>query len=132
MEADWGIHGHSLLPAIEGRPLRDAVFADGGHEEEMWSRFNRDPVGGMGKQRTYAECPETMARTKMVRTDRWKLAMRLVGGNELYDMGDDPYELKNLWGEAELSSVVQELEQRMIQWCLRTDTDRPYQEEVAA
>jgi arylsulfatase A-like enzyme len=143
VEPDWGIHGESLLPIIRGERRKEAVFADGGHEEEMWARFNwpdRDREGRPrsidGKQRTYRDCPEAMSRAKMVRTERWKLVMRLVGGNELYDMQADPWELHNLWGrhegDPELRKVVLGLQQRLIEWCLRTDTDRPFQEDVGA
>ena len=69
-----------------------------------------------------------MARTKMARTERWKLVVRLRGGNELYDVRRDPFELHNLWGEhlqrPDLLAVVLDLQQRMLEWCLRTDTDR--------
>jgi choline-sulfatase len=140
---DWGVHGRSMLPAIEGRTVRDAVFADGGHEEDMRGRFSfGEPEGGGparpldGKQLTYRDSPETMARTKMVRTGRWKLVVRTAGGNELYDMQADPSELVNLWGkqaeDAELARVVADLQLRMIEWCLETDTDRPRQEKVGA
>jgi choline-sulfatase len=143
LEPDWGIHGQSLLPAIRGGKRKEAVFADGGHEEEMWSRFNwpeTDREGRPreidGKQQTYRDCPEAMARTKMVRTERWKLVARLVGGNELYDLTKDPWELRNLWDrhrdDAELQHVVTDLQQKMIDWCLRTDTDRPREENVGA
>jgi choline-sulfatase len=143
VEPDWGIHGESLLPVIRGEKRKEAVFADGGHEAEMWSRFNwpaHDREGRPrqinGKQQTYRDCPEAMSRTKMVRTDRWKLVMRVAGGNELYDMESDPWELHNLWGrhegDAELQRVVLDLQQRLIEWCLRTDTDRPFQEDVGA
>lgn len=139
----WGMHGTSLLPVFDGGPGRDAVFADGGHEREMWDRFDferRNADGTLrpldGKQRTYRDYPESMARTKMVRTARWKLVTRLAGGDELYDMQRDPYEMHNLWGrhreDPELMRVVLGLQQRMIAWCLRTDTDRPYQEQVGA
>ncbi len=131
IEPDWGIHGESLLPIISGEKRKEAVFADGGHEEEMWERFSFDP-GGSGKQKTYAVCPETMARTKMCRTDEWKLVTRLVGGNELYDMRSDPFEMDNLWGRDEHADVVMDLQQKMIEWCLRTDTDRPFQPDVGA
>jgi len=140
IEPDWGIHGQSLLPVIEGRRRKEAVFADGGHEQEMWGRFGfevhgKDKSGRTrrrAKQQVYAECPEAMARAKMVRTDKWKMVIRLSGGNELYDLESDPWELKNLWGRPELAPVVQDLQQRMIEWCLRTDTDRPFQPEVGA
>jgi arylsulfatase A-like enzyme len=136
IEPDWGMHGESLLPIIRGEKRKEAVFADGGHEEEMWGRFSfGDPASGRplgGKQVTYRDCPESMSRTKMVRTEKWKLVIRLTGGNELYDMENDPQELDNLWGKPELASVVMDLQQQMIEWCLRTDTDRPYQKDVGA
>ncbi|MCX7847481.1 MAG: sulfatase-like hydrolase/transferase [bacterium] len=134
MKADWGTHGRSLVPVIYGGERLQAVFADGGHEEEMWRRFNFVSEGQEidGKQRTYREHPESMARTKMVRTREYKLVMRLAGGNELYNLRDDPWELDNRWGEAGLEEVTRELMQLMIEWCLRTDTDRPYQEKVGA
>jgi len=144
MQPNWGIHGESLVPTIEKTKKKEAVFANGGHEEEMWHRFHgaitkqlqSGETKRLGKQQTYQECPETMARTKMVRTDKWKLVIRLTGGNELYDMKNDPYELRNLWGQqtsdTELQTIIADLQQKMIEWCLRTDTDRPYQEEVGA
>ncbi|MFO7958240.1 MAG: sulfatase-like hydrolase/transferase, partial [Candidatus Brocadiia bacterium] len=131
VEPDWGIHGESLLPIIEGRRRKEAVFADGGHEEEMQERMECR-AGSSGKQKTYARYPETMSRTKMCRTEDYKLVTRLVGGNELYDMRNDPYEMRNLWGEPGLEPVVRDLQGRMIDWCLRTDTDRPYQPDVGA
>lgn len=136
---DWGLHGQSLLPVIAGQPGKPAVFADGGHEEEMWARFNFESNQFAqldGKQETYRHIPEAMARTKMVRTPDWKLVMRLAGGNELYHLRDDPHELNNLWGrhldDAALLRVALNLQQQLIEWCLRTDTDRPYQEKVGA
>lgn len=146
LEADWVMHGESLLPIIEGRKRKKCVFGDGGHEEDMRKRFNtatskRDGRGRnapttLGKQETYCRFPDTMARCKMARTERWKLVIREAGGNELYDMFNDPGEMKNLWGrhaaDPELRDVVLDLQQEIIQWCLRTDTDRPRQENVGA
>ncbi len=145
IQADWGIHGKSMLPRIHGNDDTQAVFADGGHEQEMWARFNFDipeanpqakPRPCDGKQRTYKECPETMARTKMVRTKDWKLVQRLVGGNELYDLKNDPHELHNLWRDDETDAtrlrIINQLQRLMIEWCLETDTDRPFQPRVGA
>ena len=146
IEADWGIHGESLLPIIDGSRSKDAVFADGGHELGMRERFNfpvrhkdkkgRNAPSTHGKQETYARYPETMSRCKMIRTDRWKLVMREAGDHELYDMPADPDEMCNLWGrqetDPEVARVVMDLQTRLIDWCLRTDTDRPRQERVGA
>jgi choline-sulfatase len=139
LKPDWGVHGASLLPVVRGGTGKTHVFADGGHEQEMWPRFNFSGRPGReldGKQRTYREHPETMARAKMVRSARWKLVVRLVGGNELYDLAGDPQELVNLWPEIatrpDLLPMVAELQQALIEWSLRTDTDRPYQEKVGA
>jgi choline-sulfatase len=132
---DWGIHGESLVPHITEGKTKEAVFADGGHEEEMWGRLNREMPGNgkrRAKQETYVTCPETMSRTKMVRTDRYKLVVRLIGGNELYDLQSDPDEMKNLYGDPSYASIISDLQLTLIDWCLKTDTDRPFQEEVGA
>lgn len=131
----WGWHGQSMLPMLRGAPGKVAVFADGGHEATMRARFNAatwqekdgrrvKTVGG--KQLTYAECPDAMARAKMVRTREWKLVIRETGGNELFNVAADPYEMKNLYGDPAYAEIVSDLQLKLIEWCLRTDTDRPY------
>lgn len=140
---EWGLHGSSLVPVIRGEAGSGCVFADGGHEAAMRARFNR-PVSAFnartgreepttqGKQETYARYPETMARVKMVRTDTWKLCVRETGDHELYNLRDDPNEMRNLWGDPALAPVVSDLQMKLLQWCLRTDTDRPFIAEVGA
>jgi choline-sulfatase len=140
-----GMHGRSLLPVLGGAPSRDAVFADGGHEDDMLRRFSfydgRDrpeptesglPTVGGGKQETYRLHPDTMARAKMVRTARHKMVVRLRGGNELYDLSADPWEMDNRWGAPAVADVTRDLQQKLLEWCLETDTDRPYQKDVGA
>lgn len=135
---EWGVHGQSLLPVLRNGCRKEAVFADGGHERAMWERFSgSDGVAQTdGKQRTYREQPAAMARAKMVRTEQWKLVVRLEGGNELYDLRADPGELVNLYeqsrGDANLRAVVTDLQERLIEWCIRTDTDRPFEPQVGA
>lgn len=139
----WVIHGASLLPAIRGAPGRDCVFADGGHEAAMRARFNtpvthrnlaagRDEPATQGKQAVYARFPETMARVKMARTNDWKLCVRESGDHELYDLRNDPTEMRNLWPGGQHRDVAQDLQMKLLQWCLRTDTDRPFQPQVGA
>jgi len=73
-----------------------------------------------------------MARVKMVRTGRWKLVIREAGGHELYDMAADANEINNLYGHEGMLEITSELMLKMLEWCLRTDTDLPYQERVGA
>ncbi|MFO7957764.1 MAG: sulfatase-like hydrolase/transferase [Candidatus Brocadiia bacterium] len=127
-----GMHGQSLLPFIHDGKRKRAVFADGGHEDEMLARA-RDVLAYCteprerrpAKTQTYYQCPDTMARAKMVRTDRYKMVVRLRGGNELYDLQEDPWELNNRWGDPDLADVVPELMQMLVDWSLRTDPDEP-------
>ncbi|MGF1448776.1 MAG: sulfatase-like hydrolase/transferase [Opitutales bacterium] len=140
-EPTWHWHGRSLLPVLEGAPGKDAVFADGGHEAPMRARFNR-PVyqekkgrrvkATGGKQLTYQEAPDAMARAKMIRMRDWKLVVRETGGNELYHLSEDPWELNNLYGQPGTEAVTLELQRGLLEWCLRTDTDRPYLQNVGA
>lgn len=135
-----GMHGESLFPIIESKKRKEAVFADGGHEEELLLRFrdktlNKDnPKWNNNpnwlKNMTYKKYPDTMARAKMVRTDRYKMVIRLKGGNELYDLKKDPWELNNCWDEPGLSEVKMDLMIKLINWSLKTDTDLPYQDKV--
>jgi choline-sulfatase len=140
---EWTMHGASLRAALGGAAAKDEVFADGGHEAALRRRFSiplwhDDPHSGRrvrataGKQHTYHDVPDTMARAKMVRTARWKLVMREVGGDELYDLEADPWELENLHGRRELLPQVAELQGRLLRWCLRTDPDRPRLASVGA
>ena len=138
----WVWHGESLLPTIAGKRRKEAVYADGGHEAAMRTRFNaglwgtdkqgRKRMATAGKQQTYHDVPDSMARTCMVRTERWKMVVREVGGNELYDMQADPWEMNNRWGEPELKDLTLELMQKLVEWNLRTWTDRPFQPKVGA
>ncbi len=136
----WYWHGRSLVRAIEGE-RKEAVFADGGHEAPMRARFNREVFSEKngvqikntgGKQLVYSEFPDSMARVKMVRTEEWKLAIRETGGNELFNVKEDPDEMKNLYGDPQYNDIVMDLQRRLIEWCLKTDTDRPYMEQVGA
>jgi arylsulfatase A-like enzyme len=127
-----GMHGDSLLPVIRGKTRRRAVFADGGHEAEMRRRYAAQPRPEgqdgkrLGKSETYWRYPDSMARAKMVRTDRYKMVIRETGDNELYDLENDPRELDNRWGDSTLGRVMPELLRMLVEWGLSTDSESPY------
>jgi arylsulfatase A-like enzyme len=127
---------------MESGKGKEAVFADGGHEKAMRDRLPTPPikermvqkgVKNIGdKQLTYAECPDAMARCKMVRTDEWKLVIRETGDNELFHMAKDPDEMNNLYGQPGTEEIQSDLMLKLIDWTLRTDTDRPFLKDFGA
>lgn len=134
----WNRHGRSLVPMIAGGAGKDAVFASGGHEPALRRRFPQqaDAMLARGsikdKQRTYLECPESMARAKMIRTRDWKLVVRETGDDELYHLARDPWEMRNLHGNPGHLAVVAELQRQLLDWVLRTDPDLPHLETFGA
>ena len=138
----WTWHGESLLPVIKGdSPGKETVFASGGHEKAMRDRF---PTPGwstgkgisvkatQGKQLTYKESPDAMARCKMVRTHEWKLVMRETGDHELYNLDEDPWEMHNLYSLGGYEEIIRDLQEKLLRWTLGTDPDRPYLGEFGA
>ena len=139
---DWTWHGESLLPVLaKDAPGKETVFASGGHEKAMrdrfvtpaWSEKNGIPMKAtQGKQLTYQECPDAMARCKMVRTHEWKLVIRETGDNELYHLREDPSETRNLYPTGKYEEVIRDLQERLLIWTLQTDPDRPFLAEFGA
>ena len=86
------VQGKDLTPLLQGR--RREV------RREVFCEF---PAAGM----------------KMVRTDRWKLVVnagRRRDLDELYDLKNDPLELRNLIGAPEHAAVRKELTGRLVDW----------------
>lgn len=122
----------TLVPQLhgaDGDPDR-AAFCEGGydkHEPNCYEGFigRKDGLRKPGfiyypKVLQQQECPESVCRTTMIRTLSHKLVKRTSGENELYDLNNDPKELKNVYNEPRLLEVRGKLETRMLDWYLRT------------
>jgi arylsulfatase A-like enzyme len=92
LPAEPGLHGTSLVPLWRGnrQKAHDRVFACQGYEG--------------------------LDRIVMMRTEDWKLTRYDDGGGELYDLREDPHELRNLIDEPHYSSTVRRLTQEMEEW----------------
>ncbi len=89
--------GESLLPAIEDpdQPLHDAVFSE---------------ISGQSGLLT------------MLRNNRYKMIIKNDSTTlQLFDMVQDPNELANLAGRADMAAIEQELKRKIFQWRLKTD-----------
>lgn len=141
VETAWPSHGTSLWAEIWDGASRKAIYAEGGHEKSMRQNFNSELFftrNGItrkavdGKQHVYQHNPDSMAKAKMVRTKRWKLVVREVGEDELFDLKNDPYEMINLHGAEGTKDTVLELQRLLLDWCMATDPDTPVHSLVGA
>lgn len=104
----YTIHGTSLVSVATGvtKSHKEYVFCEGGVEPKAADNApNPDSPECRRmlpdyylKQWVLYTYPETMYRSKMVRSDTWKFVFRLSGEHELYDLEHDPDELSNVYG----------------------------------
>lgn len=125
--------GRSLLPIIAGQSQehRDAVFCEGGrihgetHCMELESAHDRDALYWPRLSLQLSEGPEH-TKAVMCRTHRYKYVRRLYEQDELYDLQEDPYELHNRVDDPALSSVLAQLQQRLLDFFLETGDVVPH------
>lgn len=105
-----GMQGLSLLPALGGQtPLeRSALLI----EEE-------------GQRRDYGLHQRLRLRTLRTATHRLTVYQGQPWG-ELYDLCNDPQELRNLWNEPTSRGLRQDLTEALVQAMLRATDDSPY------
>src|SRR5574340_998077 len=58
---------------------------------------------------------------KMLRTRRWKFNYYPGNGGELYDLENDPEELRNLYADTGRQATVREMKERLLDWMSTTD-----------
>jgi arylsulfatase A-like enzyme len=132
-----GVQGRSLWPLLRGedypREEFESVYAEVGFGgmhygpndaiDPKWGRV----AGAPGAVPTYDELnPVTQSGTlKMVRRGDWKLTFDMMGNGQLYNLAQDPYELRNLYGQREAATVQQALMADLLRWTIRTQDDLP-------
>ncbi len=99
------VEGASLMPLVQGAPAvtwRDAVFS-----ELDWSY--RDA------RRTLQRAPDA-CRAWMVRTDDWKYVRWAGFRPQLFDLRNDPRELRDLGADAAHEAVRLAMRERLFDW----------------
>jgi len=137
IEAQHTHAARSLTPQLKGAPGDPgrAVFAEGGYdtfephclEGKAADGICGNPEGvyypkGLQQQ----ERPESVCRSAMIRTATHKLIRRTSGEHELYDLRDDPDELHNRFTDPACETVRQGLQERMLDWYVRTSDVTPF------
>jgi arylsulfatase A-like enzyme len=127
--------GRSLLPVLAGETdrHRDAVFCEGGrlhgerHCMELESTSNQVPSGLYWPRLVLqsGEGPEH-GKATMCRTGRYKYVRRLYEQDELYDLVEDPGELRNRIDDPALAGVLAGLRERMLTFYQETASAVPH------
>ncbi|MBM3736391.1 MAG: hypothetical protein FJW39_11450 [Acidobacteria bacterium] len=119
IEIPVNCQGRSMAPLITGRggyQEKDAVFAENIIPEVITGGaldLPYVPGKGVGGIR-HPDC-------KMVRTRRWKFNYYPGHGPELYDLQEDPGEIRNLMREPDPPAIAAELKQRLLDWMITAD-----------
>ena len=71
-----------------------------------------------GRDEVHSEFPTT----KVIRTANWKL-VHYVGASygELYNLGEDPHELHNLYDDRAYAQVRAEMKSKLVDWLIRSE-----------
>jgi arylsulfatase A-like enzyme len=124
--------GKSLIPLSTGQTdrHREAVFCEGGAlvDEPHTHEPNGVKPGDLYWPRVGAqnEYLELHGKGVMVRTKEWKYVRRLYERDELYDLVNDPHELRNLIDDDKYEAVRREMVNRLVDWYMATSDAVPY------
>lgn len=130
-----GVQGRSLWPILTGQDFPEKEFSSiyaehgfGGLAYNDADTLTPEEEGALHPGCTF-DCLNTWTQCgtmRMVRKDDWKLVFDMEGKGQLYNLKDDPSELKNRYDESELSGIQKELYEELLKWLLRTQDPLPY------
>src|SRR5213083_1399815 len=103
--------GKSLLPLINDETaLPQNVFLEWAPNRTKVKKGSR-----LARRRTIKRALEEATRT-LVSPEGWKLCLRDKDLNELYNLKDDPFEMRNLYSDPGCASVISRLSGEIHRW----------------
>lgn len=129
-----GTQGRSLLPILRGEDYPEqefsSIYAEHGFgglhytadddfdptEDGLIPNAYFDGLNGWSQSGTM----------RMIRRGDWKLIFDMQGHGQLYNISDDPVELKNLYNHTKYAGVQSELLAELLAWTLRAQDPLPY------
>ncbi len=121
-----GMQGRSAAEFLRGRTdrHRDRVFLEYGVEGEPfgWCEQAHQALARLRRKGTgHLSHVAMRGRFKAIRTSEWKYVYYPNGEGELYHLGDDPNELRNLFGRPELEPMAARFREEILRWCVETE-----------
>jgi arylsulfatase A-like enzyme len=123
--------GRSLLPLLRGETEehRRYVFSEGGGlTSEIHTHETDRPRENIYWSRPALQFtqPEVHGKAVMIRAKEWKYVRRLYDTDELYDLRNDPDEVRNLIEDESLAPIRNELVAEMATWFIETGDQVPW------
>ncbi|MDE2819877.1 MAG: sulfatase-like hydrolase/transferase [Chloroflexota bacterium] len=95
---------------VPGTPYDKERLTDEGLAGTVFTNPSNDRLSWEGN-------PVSLAgRIRMLRDLRWKLVDEENGGGELYDLQNDPHELRNLWDNPQYSAIRGDMQSQLENW----------------
>jgi arylsulfatase A-like enzyme len=112
-DAAKGLPGRSLLPNIQGNiQSPNDVFIE-------WNPAIQrgKPIYGLlsVSEDEAKRVHESHTRT-VITQDGWKLCLRDKDKNQLFNLNNDPYEERNLYGDSQFKKIIGDLNRKIVEW----------------
>ena len=126
-----GVQGRSLWPILTGAPFPAAEFrsayAELGIGGLHYGPDERPPLHFPYSGPSFDELNSVTqsGNLKMVRQGDWKLIFDAEGHGELYNLADDPGELRDRFADPACRDVRLSLAEELLRWTIRTEDDLP-------
>ncbi|MBN1901182.1 sulfatase-like hydrolase/transferase [Candidatus Sumerlaeota bacterium] len=133
-----GVQGRSILPVLRGEDYPEKEFSSsyveqgfGGlhyaEKESLDQEKDGLEISRDGKPGAF-DCLNSWTQSgtmRMVRKGDWKLIMDMMGKGQLYNLRDDPHEIRNLYDAPEYVEKRSELLEKLAAWMLRVQDPLP-------
>lgn len=140
METPVGVQGKSIRPLLRNRDIPErefeSAYSELGYGGLYWTQRDSLTLQSEGACRVNEMTgrPETLdclntwtqcGQIRMLRRGRWKLQADMMGNYYLYDLSEDPMEIRNLYGEPGYEAVKTELLEGLLEMVLKQSDDLP-------
>jgi choline-sulfatase len=117
------------LPTVTSSPPRETAFSEYGAGGPPFRFLDLEQLSQPWGRQTLIQSlqwREAEGRRKMVRTQEWKYVHDPMGDqDELYDLVNDPWELKNVVDLSANQEIVAELRLRLADWSVMVEDAKP-------
>ncbi|MBO6053596.1 MAG: sulfatase, partial [Clostridia bacterium] len=115
----FGVQGRNLLPLLRGEPVPphefDVAYSESGFGGLPWTEddgLTLPAEGACDEEFTRFDCLNTWTQCgqlRMARKGDWKIQCDMLGKTYLYNLKEDPFELRDLSQRPELAGIKAEM-----------------------